>query len=89
MDERLRVAKGSERTSSLLPRGRSHQSRTREVPCSHSQMPPRDRVGRKVHLEAPVEQESVVLVGAHAAYAVRRLEDGDLGSTFSEYLLRR
>ena len=51
------------------------------------EVPPCDGVRGEVNLEAPVEQESVPSVGTHAAAdAVRRLEDGDLGSTFSKYL---
>ena len=51
------------------------------------EMPLRYRIGREVHLEAPVEQEPLPLVGPHAAAdVVRCLEDGDLSSTFPQHL---
>jgi hypothetical protein len=41
----------------------------------------------EVHLEAPVEQKAVTLVGAHAASdPVGRLEEDDLGAAFGQHL---
>jgi hypothetical protein len=49
-------------------------------------VPPGSGIRRKVHLETPVEQKSVLYIGPHAtADVIRRLEDGDLRPTFSEY----
>jgi hypothetical protein len=46
------------------------------------QVPPRDWVGREVHLEASVQEEAILLVRPHPpADPVRRLEDDDLGAT--------
>src|SRR5918997_1715564 len=51
---------------------------------------PGDRVRGEVHLEAPVEQEPILLVRAHAAAdAVRRLEEDDLGATPVQHLCAR
>lgn len=47
---------------------------------------PGDRVGREVYLEAPVEQETVLLVRADAAAdTVGRLEDDDLGPSLVQH----
>src|SRR5215204_492896 len=87
-EERLRVAQGVGEDAHLWSLA---DDRPRvegpEVERLIVQVPPRDRIRREVHLEAPVEQEPVPLVGPHAAAdVIRRLEDGDLRSAFSEYL---
>src|SRR5215207_2641000 len=67
-DERLRVAQGIGEDALLRSLADDHtRIEAPEVERLVVQVPPRDGIRREVHLETPVEQEPVVLVGPHAA----------------------
>src|SRR5215203_2765561 len=87
-DERLRVTQGVGEDALLRSPVDDHtRVEAPEVERFVVEVPPCDRIRRKVNLEAPVEQKPLLLVSPHSATdTVRRLEDGDLGSAFSEYL---